>query len=81
MNLRSYYVSAIDERTGEPCLDEMLEAGCPADALSEAHREAAFRAGHLEVRVTNLAEQAVDATGAVARSMDSGRAEMERPAA
>lgn len=71
--LRRYYARAVDERTGAPCLDTMIEAANPDDALAEAHREACFRAGHLAVRVTSLAEQSVDAAGATAKQLIAER--------
>jgi hypothetical protein len=67
--MRRYYVQALDEDSGAPCLDEIVEAGTPRDALYQAHRRACFRAGHLRVRVTQIAEQSVDAAGAVARQL------------
>ncbi len=73
MNLRRYYVRALDERTGEPCLDEMVEARSALDAIWEGQREASFRAGHLEVRVTSLQEQSVDAAGATAKNLIAER--------
>lgn len=69
LRLRRYYVQAVDERSGEPCLEAMVEAADPVSAVYEAQREAAFRAGHLAVRLTQLAEQGVDAAGAVARAL------------
>lgn len=68
--MRRYYVQAIDELSGAPCLDEMIEAGSPRDAIFQAHRRACFRAQHLHVRVTHLAEQGVNAAGAVAQALE-----------
>lgn len=67
--MRRYFVQAIDERTGLPCLAAMIEAGSPRDVLWQAHRKAALAVEHLEVRVTSFAEQGTDATGAALQAL------------
>lgn len=73
---REFFIGAIDERSGLVCLAEFAKAESFFAALELANHRAIANAGHADIRLTSVAEQASDEElfGRLGRIADCGLA-------